>query len=187
MKYFKILSALTIVLIMFSGFWSGKNANQIKEERLISSIETLQLLYKFAPQTRRMVANSYGFATFSNVGLNFAAISGEGGEGLAHNNKTRKNTYMNMASGGIGLGIGVKEFYTVFLFANKSAYDNFVKNGWEANAQADIAAKIDNDGDAVNIVITVAPGVKLYKLTQSGLALQATIQGTKYWKDGDLN
>lgn len=26
-----------------------------------------------------------------------------------------------------------------------------------------------------------------FKLTKNGLALQATIQGTKYWKDGDLN
>lgn len=187
MKYFKTISALAIVFIMFSGFWSGKSNNQMKEERLISSIETLHLLYKFAPQTRRMVANAYGFATFENLGLNFAAISGEGGKGLAHNNRTRKNTYMNMASGGIGIGMGVKEFYTVFLFANKRAYDNFVNNGWEANAQADIAAKLDNEGDAANIAITVAPGVKLFKLTQSGLALQATIQGTKYWKDADLN
>ena len=134
-----------------------------------------------------MVANSYGFATFSNVGVNFAAISGEGGEGLAHNNKTGKNTYMNMASGGIGFGMGIKEFHTVFIFANKKAFDNFVNNGWEANAQADAAAKLDNQGEAVNLAVTVAPGVRLYKLTQSGLALQATIHGTKYWRDGDLN
>jgi hypothetical protein len=39
----------------------------------------------------------------------------------------------------------------------------------------------------VNAAITVAPGIRLYKLTQNGLALQATIQGTKYWKDKELN
>jgi hypothetical protein len=29
--------------------------------------------------------------------------------------------------------------------------------------------------------------MEIYELTESGLALQATIQGTKYWKDKDLN
>ena len=37
------------------------------------------------------------------------------------------------------------------------------------------------------MAIEVSPGVKLFQLTESGLALQATIQGTKYWKDKDLN
>ena len=187
MKHIKVISVLTIILIMFSGFWSGKDRYQQKEERLIHSIKTMQLLYKHMPQTRRMVANAYGFATFSNVGVNFAAISGEGGEGLAHNNRTGKNTYMNMASGGIGFGMGIKEFHSVFLFSNRKAYENFVHHGWEGNAGADAAVKLDNQGEALNVALTVAPGVKLYKLTQSGLALQATIHGTKYWKDGDLN
>ena len=53
--------------------------------------------------------------------------------------------------------------------------------------QADAAAKYDESGGAVGAAETVAPGVRLYKLTQNGLALQATIQGTKYWKDEELN
>ena len=94
---------------------------------------------------------------------------------------------MNMGSGGVGPGLGVKDFRAVFLFKTKKAYDSFVNSGWEANAQADAAIKHKDDGGAINGAITVAPGVRLYKLTQTGLALQATIQGTKYWKDGDLN
>jgi hypothetical protein len=35
--------------------------------------------------------------------------------------------------------------------------------------------------------VDVAPGIKLYQLTQQGLALQATIQGTKFWKDDELS
>jgi hypothetical protein len=30
-------------------------------------------------------------------------------------------------------------------------------------------------------------GITVYQLTKSGLALQATIKGTKYWKDDELN
>jgi lipid-binding SYLF domain-containing protein len=94
---------------------------------------------------------------------------------------------MNMASAGVGLGLGVKDFRIIFLFANKKVFDNFVSNGWEANAQADAAAKASEHGGAVNASVTVAPGMRIYKITKNGLALQATIQGTKYWKDGDLN
>jgi hypothetical protein len=30
-------------------------------------------------------------------------------------------------------------------------------------------------------------GMEIYQFTESGLALQATVAGTKYWKDGNLN
>jgi hypothetical protein len=33
----------------------------------------------------------------------------------------------------------------------------------------------------------VAPGVWLYQLTASGLALELTAKGTKYYKDNELN
>ena len=65
--------------------------------------------------------------------------------------------------------------------------ESFINNGWEANAQADAAAKSDEKGGSVEGAVTVQKGMRLYKLTKNGLALQATIQGTKYWKDDDLN
>ncbi|MDD2266298.1 hypothetical protein [Sulfuricurvum sp.] len=174
-------------VIMFSGFWSGKTVEEKRSDRLKTSEETLQLLYKHAPEAKEMVANSYGYAAFSNVGINLVLLSAEGGTGVAHVNGTGKNIYMNMASGGAGFGLGIKDFRAVFLFKDKEVFDQFVNKGWEANAQADAAAKLADKGDAYGAAITVAPGIRLYKLTQNGLALQATIQGTKYWKDGDLN
>ncbi len=194
MQYFKLVLGLVLFSLIFSGFWSGKSPREVKEEsrqerveRIKTSNETLQLLYKYAPEAREMILRSYGYATFSNVGVNLVLFSAEGGKGMAHNNRTGVNTYMNMASGGVGFGLGVKDFRAVFLFENKKAYDTFVNSGWEANAQADAAAKYEQSGGAINAAETVAPGIRLYKLTQNGLALQATIQGTKYWKDEELN
>ncbi|TKI68608.1 hypothetical protein FCU45_09285 [Sulfurimonas crateris] len=194
MKHLKLIVGLLLVTLIFSGFWTGKSKREIREEnrlervnRIVASNQTMQLLYKYAPEARQMVLRSYGYATFSNVGVNLILLSAEGGKGMAHNNRTGINTYMNMASGGLGLGIGVKDFRAVFLFENKRAYDTFVRSGWEANAQADAAAKYEESGGSLNAAITVAPGVRLYKLTQNGLALQATVQGTKYWKDTELN
>jgi len=193
-KHFKLILSLALVLVLFSGFWSGKNKKEIKEsnrqervERIKTSNDTLQLLYKYAPEARAMVLNSYGYATFSNLGINLVLLSAEGGKGMAHNNKTGINTYMNMGSGGLGFGLGIKDFRAVFLFENKRVYDNFVNYGWEANAQVDAAAKYKDTGGSINAAETVASGIRLYKLTQSGLLLQATVQGTKYWKDKELN
>ncbi len=73
------------------------------------------------------------------------------------------------------------------MFTSESALDQFVEDGWDASAQADAAAKAEDQGDAWAGAVNVAPGIQLYQLTQIGLALQATIQGTKFWKDGDLN
>ncbi|MDX1809623.1 MAG: hypothetical protein R3331_08800 [Sulfurospirillaceae bacterium] len=187
MKYFKALTAIAVVVICFSGFWSGKSSDQLRQERIQTNNATLKYLYKYAPKSRSMIAHAYGYATFTNVGVNLILLSAEGGKGLAHNNRTGKNIYMNMASGGVGFGLGVKDFRIVFIFENKKVFDNFVNHGWEANAQADAAAKLGKDGGAVNAAITIEPGLKIYKLTKNGLALQATIQGTKYWKDKDLN
>lgn len=187
MKKVLLVALLAIFTLMFSGFWSGDSNHEKKQERLKTAKETLQFLYKHAPKAKKLLRKSYGYAAFSNAGVNLIFFSAEGGTGVAHNNKTGKNIYMNMASAGVGLGLGVKDFRIVFLFENKKVFDNFVNNGWEANAQADAAAKADKKGGAVNASITVEPGVRIYKLTKNGLALQATIQGTKYWKDGDLN
>ncbi len=187
MKHLMTTLLLLFGVFFFNGFWSGESKEELRAERHKMNKETLAYLYKYAPESKQVIKKAYGYATFSNVGVNVILISAEGGYGLAHNNRTGKNIYMNMASGGLGLGLGVKDFRAVFIFENKKVFDNFVNYGWEANAQADAAAKADDKGGAINAAITVAPGIKLYKLTKTGLALQATIQGTKYWKDGDLN
>jgi len=145
------------------------------------------MLYKAHPSAKNKIKNAYGYATFSNFGVNLLFFSAEGGSGVAVNNKTKKRIYMNMASGGVGIGLGVKDFRAIFIFDNKKVFNSFVNSGWEANAQADAAAKSDKKGASIEGAITVQPGIKLYKLTKNGLAIQATIQGTKYWKDEDLN
>jgi lipid-binding SYLF domain-containing protein len=187
----KLLAALLAVMMIFSGFFGGDKSKEeiqkARQEIKKMSHETLQMLYRYAPAARSQVKNAYGYATFSNVGINIFLVSTENGSGLAHDNKTGKDIYMKMFSGGVGVGLGVKDFRIVFIFDNKRVFDDFVNSGWEANAQADAAAKAEDKGDAASVAITVAPGVHLYKLTKNGLALQATIQGTKYWKDDELN
>ena len=148
---------------------------------------TLNDLYKQLPGAKEAIENSAGYAVFDNVGINLLVVSTGNGSGVAHDKKTAKDTFMKMFSAGVGIGLGVKDFRGIFVFSTQEAFDNFVTTGWQAGAQADAAAKSDGKGDALAAAIDVAPGIKLYQLTENGLALQATIQGTKYWKNDDLN
>jgi len=197
MKHLKIILSLFILFMTFSGFfWEEKRKSRIelnqdkfieKQKRIQTNNKTLELLYDYVPIAKTKLLRSYGYATFKNIGATVLLISYENGQGMAHNNRNGVNTYMNMHSGGVGLGLGGKDFYTVFLFKNKRAYNDFINSGWEANAQADAAAKYDENGMANNGAITIGDGIVVYKFTQDGLLLQATIMGTKYYADEELN
>lgn len=148
---------------------------------------TLTRLYKVHPAAKAAIQSAAGYAVFSNVGINLVLLSAAGGSGVAHDNKSGRDVYMKMASAGLGIGLGVKDFRGVFVFASADKLASFINSGWEASAQADAAAKAGDKGGAAAGAVTVAPGVSLYQLTENGLALQATIQGTKYFKSDELN
>lgn len=179
--------AAAIFLSCFSGMAAAASAAEKRKEINTMRSETLAKLYKVHPLARGDIQNSVGYAVFSNIGVNLILLSAAGGSGVAHDNRSGKDTYMKMISGGIGLGLGVKDFRGIFVFSSEKAFRQFVESGWSADAQADAAAKASEKGGALAGAVTVAPGMDLYQLTETGLALQATIQGTKYFKDDDLN
>ena len=119
---------------------------------------------------------------------------------------------MCMASIGGGLGLGVKDYRILFVFKKKETMERFINEGWQIGGSADAAAKAGNKGAAVgesaNVSVSTkganasvaggsqsvagkamqaAPDMEVYQFTKSGIALQATIQGTKYWTDKGLN
>ena len=92
-----------------------------------------------------------------------------------------------MISGGAGLGMGVKDFRVIFVFESDKAFNQFLESGWSGSGQADAAAKTKTSGGAVSGAAEVAPDTFVYQITKKGLALQLTLQGTKYYKNDDLN
>ena len=88
---------------------------------------------------------------------------------------------------GMGIGMGIKKFQAVIIFNDAAALDRFITTGFDASAQADLAAKSADDG---KVVVSEAANadfqkVKMYQLTEKGVAVQATMQGYKYWPDDD--
>lgn len=179
--------AAVVFLCGIAGSTLAASAEEQRNEIRKMRRDTLARLYKVHPAAQSNIQKATGYAVFSNIGINLIFLSAAGGSGVAHDNRSGKDIYMKMVSGGLGIGLGVKDFRGVFVFSNSKTFKQFVESGWDASAQADAAAKSGEKGGAAAGAITVAPGVDLYQLTENGLALQATIQGTKYYKNDDLN
>jgi len=178
------------ILLLLAGFSCASLADTPAQRRAEINkrrAETLAKLYKVHPAAKERIAGAYGYAVFTNLGVNLVIMSVAGGSGVARDNKSGHDTYMKMLSGGVGLGLGVKDFRGIFVFTSQKAFRTFVDQGWEAGAHADAIAKAGKEGGAIEGAISVAPDTYLYQLTENGLALEATIQGTKYFKDDDLN
>lgn len=67
-----------------------------------------------------------------------------------------------------------------------SAQVNFKEGTVRGGATTDHRVGSDRTDQVAAGAATVG-GMEIYQFTESGLALQATVQGTKYWKDSDLN
>lgn len=177
-----------MVSLMAMGLCSAKDTpDQQREKVRKMATQTLTDLYKLQPAARDAIQKSAGYAVFNNMGTNILLLSTARGAGVAINSKTRKETFMKMISAGAGLGIGVKDYRVIFVFENEQAMAKFVDSGWDASGQADAAAKAGKSGGAYSGAVSVAPGVWVYQITKNGVALQLTLQGTKYYKNGDLN
>ncbi len=162
---------------------SDKKRAEILEMRAA----VLERLYDERPETRLEIQNSVGYAVFSNIGVNVIFISGGGGKGVAHDKLTGNDTYMKMGSAGVGLGLGIKDFRAVFVFHDTKAFHDFVEKGWDFSGEADAAANSGKKGGEASGATTLSKKVNVYQFTKAGLALQATLRGTKYWKNKKLN
>jgi len=175
-----VLSACTT-----TGLSSGTPAER---RQAIQSMlqEALSELASIKPDTRAQIASAVGYAVFSNANINIIFASFGGGFGIVRDNSSGNDTYMRMGEAGIGIGAGVKDFRAVFVFHTESALERFMDVGVSVGGQADAAAKAGDLGAAAG-GSAVVDNVTVYQLTQSGLALQATVMGTRYWQDAELN
>lgn len=183
-----IRTALLLVLttVVTSCTAPGETSKDRRDHIQRMRQEVLSDLYQAHPAAQNEIASAPGYAVFSNRNVNIIFASGALGYGVAVDNATGASTYMRMAEGGIGLGLGVTDFRAVYVFTKRHIMDRFVDQGWQFGADADAAAKASEKGGAVGGELLL-DGIKVYQMTEAGLALQVTVKGTKYWKDSELN
>ncbi len=180
-----LLAVMVSVTLVGCATTAGKSIDSRRSSIENMRASTLNKLYKEKPYAADTLERAAGYAVFSNANVNFIVASAGGGYGVVHGNNGSV-TYMKMGEVGLGLGLGAKDYRLVFVFHTPAALKRFVDDGWAFGGQLDAAAKAQEKGDAIGGEITV-DNITIYQLTESGLALQATIKGTKFWRDEELN
>ena len=151
--------------------------------------EILAKLYAAYPDAKDKVQKAAGYGTFNNKNMNLFLLSTGHGYGMVVD-KSGTETFMAMGSLGGGVGIGAKDLSVVFIFKNADVLKKFIETGWQFGGEADATAKAGDKGAAAAKEAAADTGAnvfEIYQMTDTGVALQATVAGTKYWKDKDLN
>jgi lipid-binding SYLF domain-containing protein len=170
--------------------------------------EALADFYKANPGLRSRVQNAAGYAVFSDVSVKVFVVATGHGYGLAVDNQSGRETFMRVASAGGGVGMGIKDMRALFVFHDRNALRTFIEEGLEFGGQAEVAATAGDTGVAAGTQVAATEagasgglggrgggtlseaagaGFEVYRLTQTGAAASATLSGTKYWKDKELN
>lgn len=189
MRIAKLLCLLFVALPLLAGCAAPKGDTIPEKQNDVKKMrdQTLARLYKEKPQAKKHIAGSVGYGVFSNINTNLFLVSTARGYGIVRDSRSGRDTYMRMGQIGVGPGLGIKDFRVIIIFNSKEVMNQFVEKGWEFGGHADAAAKSGEKGGAVGAEGYVSRDILIYTLTEAGAALQATVAGTKYWKDGELN
>lgn len=163
---------------------SDDEASRAQERQTINSNaqKALSRLFKASKEAKELYDKGEGYAVFDSREFAFLIKTGFG-SGVAVNKINNSRTYMKMAGVGANIGGGIKYMQVIFIFPTEKILNNFINNGWSADADA---SAVGGD-DSSQIGITLADGTKIYELVDTGIMAKMSIGGTKYWKDPDLN
>ncbi|PWT93059.1 MAG: hypothetical protein C5B54_02480 [Acidobacteria bacterium] len=191
-RHFRVSILIVTIIFLVSGLGlalaDDKDDVQKKQAAILKMRdETLAALYKDKPEAKAKVEKAAGYAVFDQTGIHLLLLATERGHGLAVNNATNKPVYMKMTTVGAGPGLGVKDYQVIFIFAKAAALNKFIEAGWSGTAGADASAKTKKEGGATGGTANTSEGTEIYTITKKGVALQATLGGTKFSKDDDLN
>ncbi len=148
--------------------------------------ETLDQLYKEVPNARTQVRSAAGYGVFGAAGVHVLFIGGSGGRGVVRDNLNGRDTYMRMSAIAGGLGIGFENTRTVLIFKKRAVLKEFLDKGWTFGGETAAAATVEGKGGEVG-ELESPQGIAIYQFTKTGLMAKGSVQGTKYWKDDQLN
>ena len=167
----------------------GKTGNEKRAAIRHMRDDALAELYRREPKLKPKVEGALGYAVFSNFGAKFILVGSGQGYGILVENSAWKGTnetFMRMAEVNVGFGLGVKHYRAIFVFTRASVMRRFKESGWAFEGAAGAGAAVDGTGVDASLGAS-AEGMWIFILTKTGVELQATVGGTKYWKDDALN
>ena len=179
-----VIGAALASMLVAPAFAADKAAQQAEVKA--KAMQALEDFYKADGKIKDEVAKAPGYAVFTTYGLSFG-IGGAGGKGVAHDNKTKKDVFMNIAQASAGLQIGASDTRYLFVFNDAKSLASFIEKGWDASAGAAAGAGAGGSAATAGAGAGAFTGGKEYVLTKKGLQVGAAVSGQKAWKDDDLN
>ena len=184
-----MLAAFLVFLMTVTSFAAASQAKIDKQRGEIDMLSTQALnnLYEKIPSSKKVIKNCYAYATLSNTGMKLGLLGDAHGRGLAVNNATGEKVYMRMKEMGVGIGLGIKEYDLIFVISTEMAWKSFISGDIKFASSAEASASDGKVGGAIEGAAIAGNGIWVYQLTKKGLALDASIKGTKIYADKKLN
>ena len=190
-QFMVIVSAMVLLSLALFSCATAPPSKSEKEQQQDSvrdmANKTLSDLYTKHPAAKEAIAKAGGYSVFSDFGFKIMFMGGARGKGLAVDNATMHETFMEMAEFQPGMGFGAAKYRVVFIFETMDAFNSFVTSGWEAGANAMASAKTKTEGGALAGAVTVSKGVEMVQLNGEGAIVGVSLTAAKYYKDKELN
>lgn len=187
MQLKNLFIAGSVILSFAAGGAFAQDAKAKKQAEITKATSaSMEKFYKAKPELKADVEKAPGYAVFTTYGLSFV-VGGAGGTGLAHDNGTKKDTYMHMAQASAGVQIGAAQSETLIVFTTQKAVDDFVTKGWDAGGGGSIQAGAGGKSAGPASGASSISGAQTYTLTKNGLQVGVAVAGSKFWKDKNLN
>jgi lipid-binding SYLF domain-containing protein len=179
--------ALLACAMLAGGTARAASPDEQRAEIRSNAMRTLDQLYAAQPSARAAIQKAAGYGVFSEISTKILLAGGGGGKGLVVDTISDQETFMLMAMLQAGYGMGITKSHLVWVFERESNLQDFVNNGLILGADVNLQVNPGVGGGMYQGAVQVQPGVWLYQLSDAGLALDLTVEGTKYFKDPDLN
>lgn len=187
-KAWKILCLVCVMMVLCAGTVMAKSVEEKRTETREKAEEVLAELYEQQPNARYEVENSSAYAVFFNTGIKIGILGSAHGRGIAINNETDEECFMNMKELSAGLGLGVKEYSLVFIFEDQDVWNHFTSGDWTCGGGSASAGATDGEsGGGIEGAVKLADGIWVYQMTTKGITLEASLNGTKFTRDKKLN
>ncbi|MBO9472088.1 hypothetical protein J7413_00910 [Shimia sp. R10_1] len=162
-----------------------ETADQTRARLDTMADEILARLLAENPEASRLYAQSAGYAVFDARKVTIFPVTTGYGRGVAMAKDGSGRVYMNMGTGGLGGAIGIGGFTNQFVILFESAEDlsTFVTHGYDAGASG--GAQSGSDGDTEQT--SFQDGRSVFLLDKNRWRVNASLEGTKYWRSPELN
>jgi len=183
-----LLASLLMAICLLGAGVAGAADDKASAREALRQLrkETLDQLYKENPKAKTQIRKAAGYGVFGVTGVQFLIVGGSGGQGIVRDNLNGRDTYMKVGAVSGGLGLGFQDTRTVLIFKSRDVLKQFLEKGWTFGGETAATAKVEGKGGSAGELET-PEGIIVYQLTKTGLMAKGTVQGTKYWKDEELN